>query len=73
MAVIVLDKPAISVGEALMTLQFVASRGEAKRKIAEGAVKVGEQTVSDIAELIFVTEEVKISLGKKKHGLLTRS
>jgi tyrosyl-tRNA synthetase len=55
---------------ALVQLGFCASNGEAKRKVAEGAVKLDGETVSDIAVVISVTSEKKLSLGKKKHGLL---
>ncbi|WP_299192541.1 tyrosine--tRNA ligase [uncultured Erythrobacter sp.] len=75
------DLPTISVGEdgirvgaALTQIGFTASGGEAKRKLAEGAVKLDGETVSDPGYVINVTDgaSVKISLGKKKHGLLTR-
>jgi tyrosyl-tRNA synthetase len=55
---------------ALVQLGFCASNGEAKRKVAEGAVKLDGETVSDIAAVISVPSEKKLSLGKKKHGLL---
>ena len=71
------DLPTLSAGRgisilaALTGLGFCASNGEAKRKIAEGAVKVDDQAVSDPALIIHVAEDpVKVSLGKKKHGLL---
>jgi tyrosyl-tRNA synthetase len=61
----------ISIIDALTGLGFCASNGEAKRKIAEGAVKVDDQVVSDPSRIIEVPNNpVKISLGKKKHGLL---
>jgi tyrosyl-tRNA synthetase len=61
----------ISILAALTGLGFCASNGEAKRKIAEGAVRVDEQVVSDPSQIISVgNNPVKISLGKKKHGLL---
>jgi len=60
----------IGVLAALVQLGFCASNGEAKRKVAEGAVKLDGETVSDIAQVISVTSERKLSLGKKKHGLL---
>ena len=61
----------ISILAALTGLGFCASNGEAKRKIAEGAVRVDEQVVSDpLQTLIVGNDPVKISLGKKKHGLL---
>jgi len=57
---------------ALTGLGFCASNGEAKRKIAEGAVRLDDQVVSDPALAIRVGDKpVKVSLGKKKHGLLT--
>ena len=56
---------------ALTGLGFASSNGEARRKIAEGAVKVDGVTVTDATQS--VDAPAKISLGKKKHGLLTRS
>jgi tyrosyl-tRNA synthetase len=62
----------MSVIAALTGLGFCASNGEAKRKIAEGAVRIDDQVVSDPAATITVGgNPVKVSLGKKKHGLLT--
>jgi tyrosyl-tRNA synthetase len=71
LSVLVVGAPEISVIDALMRLGFVASRGEAKRKIAEGSVKIADEVVSDPALTVTVPGEVRISLGKKKHGLLT--
>ena len=63
----------ISVLAALTGLGFCASNGEAKRKIAEGAVKIDDQLVSDPTLTIEISgDQVKVSLGKKKHGLLVR-
>jgi tyrosyl-tRNA synthetase len=63
----------MTVGQALTQIGFVASNGEAKRKIAEGAVRLGDAVVGDPAQVIEVSgEPLRISLGKKKHGLLTR-
>jgi tyrosyl-tRNA synthetase len=63
----------ISILAALTGLGFCASNGEAKRKIAEGAVKIDDQPVSDPALMIEVGDTAtKLSLGKKKHGLLIR-
>ena len=58
----------MSVLAALTGLGFCASNGEAKRKIAEGAVRLDDVVISDPA---LVVAEGKLSLGKKKHGLLT--
>jgi tyrosyl-tRNA synthetase len=67
------ELPTLSVGsgmtiaQALTGLGFTASNGEAKRKIAEGAVRLNDAVVSDPA---LVATGGKLSLGKKKHGLL---
>ena len=61
----------ISIVQALTGLGFAASNGEARRKIGEGAVKLNGETVSDPQLEIAVSgEPLKLSLGKKKHGLL---
>ena len=61
----------IGVVQALTGLGFAASNGEARRKIGEGAVKLNDQTVSDPQlEISVGGEPLKLSLGKKKHGLL---
>ena len=67
------DLPTMEVGDgvsilaALTGLSFCASNGEAKRKIAEGAVRLDDVVVSDPGLLV---TGGKLSLGKKKHGLL---
>ena len=62
----------IGVVAALTGLGFAASNGEARRKIAEGAVRVDGEVVSNTAlEISVGAAAVKLSLGKKKHGLLT--
>ena len=62
------------IGAALTAIGFTASNGEAKRKLTEGAVKLDGETVSDPGFLIEIAEgaDVKLSLGKKKHGILRR-
>jgi tyrosyl-tRNA synthetase len=61
----------ISILDALTGLGFCASNSEAKRKIAEGAVRIDDQVVTDPTLIIQVpNNNVKVSLGKKKHGLL---
>jgi tyrosyl-tRNA synthetase len=60
----------IGIVDALIALGLCASRGEARRKIAEGAIKVDDQPVGDPAANVAVAGQVKISFGKKKHGLL---
>ena len=48
----------------LVGLGFVASNGEAKRKIAEGAVKVDGEAVSDPQAL--VNAPARVSLGQEE-------
>jgi tyrosyl-tRNA synthetase len=75
------DLPSIATGPegmrlaALLTeLGLTASGGEAKRKLAEGAVKLEGETVSDAAQVILPDEgqTLRLSLGKKRHALVTR-
>ncbi len=74
------DLPTIVVGAseialvaALTQAGLAASGGEAKRKIAEGAVRIDDEPVRDQAHLVIVGEApVKLSLGKKRHALLVR-
>ena len=63
----------IDILDALVGLGFCASRGEAKRKIAEGAVKVDDSIVSAADAVVTVSGDTKISLGKKRHGLLVNA
>ncbi len=60
----------IAVVDALIALGLCASKGEARRKIAEGAIRVDDAVVSDAAANVAVAGQVKLSFGKKKHGLL---
>jgi tyrosyl-tRNA synthetase len=57
---------------ALTALGFTASNGEAKRKLAEGAVKLDDQPVSDEGLVIQLAPgaESKLSLGRKRHAVL---
>jgi tyrosyl-tRNA synthetase len=71
------DLPKLSVGggmniaHALTAIGFTPSNKEAKRKIAEGAVRLDDMPVEDPALMVTVAAEpVKLSLGRKKHGLL---
>ena len=63
----------IGIVQALTGLGFASSNGEARRKIGEGAVRLNDEVVSDPYATIAVGDEpVKVSLGKKRHGLLVR-
>jgi tyrosyl-tRNA synthetase len=59
--------PGMTFAAALTALGFTASNGEAKRKVAEGAVKLDGEAVTDPAA---PARPGKISLGKKRHGVL---
>lgn len=68
------DGDRIGIVAALTVLGFAASNGEARRKIAEGAVRLNGVAITDPAFVVVLEaeESLKLSLGKKKHGLLTR-
>ncbi|MGB3738094.1 MAG: tyrosine--tRNA ligase [Pontixanthobacter sp.] len=75
------DLPRLAVGAegmrivaALTELGFAGSGKEAKRKIAEGAVKLDETVVDDQAFVVLpdLDTEMKLSLGKKKHAIVSR-
>jgi len=73
------DLPTLSLGEgmniahALTALGFTPSNKEAKRKIAEGAVRLDDVTVNDPGLVVTAAQEpLKLSLGKKRHALLVR-
>jgi tyrosyl-tRNA synthetase len=62
----------IRLGAACTEIGFAASNGEAKRKIAEGAVRLDDEPVTDPGYLIRVSpgQERKLSVGRKRHGIL---
>jgi tyrosyl-tRNA synthetase len=64
----------IGIVTALTVLGFAGSNGEARRKIAEGAVRLNDIPIKDERYEIVLDQEqpVKLSLGKKRHGLLER-
>ena len=75
------DLPSLSVGDdgmrigaVLTELGFTSSGGEAKRKLAEGAVKLDGETVTDPGRIVLprTGASLRLSLGKKKHALVTR-
>ena len=73
----VLSVPAegIRLAAACAAIGFAASGGEAKRKIAEGAVRLDDVVMTDAAQLIVLApgEELKLSMGRKRHGILRAS
>ena len=65
--------PVIGIVDALVALGLVASRGEARRLIAGGGARIdGEKVVDEAALIAPGAEPVKVSAGKKLHGLIVR-
>ncbi|MES2338672.1 MAG: tyrosine--tRNA ligase [Pseudomonadota bacterium] len=60
----------IALVDALVGLGFAKSKGDAKRLIAGGGARVSGEKVSDEAMMVDVRGEVRISAGKKHHGVL---
>ena len=64
----------IALLDALVEAGLCASKGEAKRKLAEGAVKVNDGSESDAARMLGTIDlkdgGVKLSVGKKRHALV---
>jgi len=66
--------PEIGIVDALVGLGFAATRGEAKRLIAGGGARVDGEPVRDETQRIAVGEtDIRVSAGKKKHGVLRRN
>ena len=60
-----------SIVDALVAIGFATSRGEAKRLVSGGGARIDGEAVNDDARQITATNgEVRISSGKKKHGIL---
>jgi tyrosyl-tRNA synthetase len=70
--VLVVPTEGVRLGQACTDLGFTASNGEAKRKIAEGAVRIDDDPQTDAGQLIQLApgEEKKLSLGRKRHAVL---
>jgi tyrosyl-tRNA synthetase len=67
------DGGRITIVQALTVMGFAASNGEARRKIGEGAVRLNDLAITDPTfEIVLEDVPVKISLGKKRHGILLR-
>lgn len=60
----------IALVDALVGIGFAASKGEAKRLIAGGGARVDGTAITDEAYRIPGGNELRISAGKKKHGVL---
>jgi tyrosyl-tRNA synthetase len=62
----------IALADALVALGLSSSKKEARRLIAQGGAKVDGESVTDETHVVAVDAAVRISAGKKKHGILTR-
>ena len=64
----------IALTEALVLLKLTASKGEAKRLIAQNGVKVNDAVVSGDNIVLTAADmqngQIKLSVGRKKHGLI---
>ncbi|SFP63068.1 tyrosine--tRNA ligase [Sphingomonas rubra] len=61
----------IGIVDALVGLGFAASKGEARRLIAGGGARVDGEKVSGETQVVAVgSDPVRVSAGKKQHGLL---
>jgi tyrosyl-tRNA synthetase len=63
----------INIVDALIGLGFCTSKGEARRLIAGGGARVEGEKVDELFTIDVGTEPVRVSAGKKHHGLLTRA
>ncbi|OYW46776.1 MAG: tyrosine--tRNA ligase [Novosphingobium sp. 12-63-9] len=71
--VLVCEGDAIGIVDALVGLGFAASRGEAKRLVAGGGARVDGNPVTDDSYAIPLnSNEIRVSSGKKKHGILRK-
>jgi len=57
--------------DAMVALGLVASKGEARRLVQQGGARVDGVAASDPMATVAVAAPVKLSAGKKKHGVLT--
>ncbi|MEO9600650.1 tyrosine--tRNA ligase [Parasphingorhabdus sp.] len=64
----------ISLLDALIGIGFCASKGEAKRLVAGGGARLNDEPVKDTGHVVAIADiDIKISAGKKKHGLLRKA
>lgn len=64
----------LSLLDAFLELGFIASKGEGRRLIKQGGLKVNDKVVSDenykFSAADLIDGQIKLSQGKKKHGLI---
>ncbi len=57
----------MAVADGLVELKIAKSKGEAKRLIESGAVKINDEKVTDAFAQFSQDDEIKLSKGKKLH------
>ncbi|USU09399.1 tyrosine--tRNA ligase [Sphingomonadaceae bacterium OTU29MARTA1] len=68
---VTVEAGSIVIIDALLQLGFAKSKGEARRLVAGGGAKVNGERVDDDTLMISVAHEpIRVSAGKKNHGLL---
>ena len=61
----------IGIVDALVAIGFVASKGEARRLIAGGGARIDGEAITDEGHVVTADAgDIRISSGKKKHGIL---
>jgi tyrosyl-tRNA synthetase len=68
----VIVKDTIGIIDALIELKFVTSKGEARRLIAGGGVRIDGEKISEDRIIVSGPEPTRLSVGKKLHGLIIR-
>lgn len=61
-----------SIIDVLVDLKFVQSRGEAKRLIQGGGVKLDGEKISDMAYIVNISEPIVLQAGKRKFAKLIK-
>ena len=61
----------VSILDALVGLGFAASKGEARRLVAQGGARIDGQAVA--SDAVLVSPGAKVSAGKKRHGLVVQA
>jgi tyrosyl-tRNA synthetase len=69
---LVVEGGGIAIVDALVGLGLAASKGEARRLIKGGGARVDGEKVVDDTLVVAVAGQVRVSAGKKAHGVLTR-
>jgi len=71
--VLALPGTGIGIIDALVGIGFAASRGDAKRLIAGGGARIDGNVITEEGYQLPGGDELRISAGKKKHGILRPS